>query len=67
MSAEPRATQPLIIHLGPVLQRLSDRDFFDFCQLNQDLCIERTSDGDLVIMHRSDVVQTAPTSLPSRG
>jgi Uma2 family endonuclease len=41
---------PLILHLGPALQRMSDHEFFVFCQLNQDLRFERTSDGDLIIM-----------------
>jgi len=29
---------------------MSDHEFFEFCRLNQDWRIERTSDGDLVIM-----------------
>ncbi|MCI0485084.1 MAG: Uma2 family endonuclease [Blastocatellia bacterium] len=29
---------------------MSDHEFFELCQLNQDLRIERTSDGDLIIM-----------------
>jgi Uma2 family endonuclease len=29
---------------------MSDHEFFMFCQLNQDLRFERTSDGDLIIM-----------------
>ena len=45
--AEP---QPVILHFGPLLQKLTDREFFEFCQLNRDLRIERTSQGDLVIM-----------------
>jgi Uma2 family endonuclease len=43
-------SQPLILHFGPLLQKLTDREFFAFCQLNRDLRIERTSEGDLVIM-----------------
>ena len=43
-------TQPLILHLGPILERMSDRELFQFCQLNKDWHIERTSGGDLVIM-----------------
>ena len=43
-------TQPLILHLGPILERMSDRELFQFCQLNKDWYIERTSGGDLVIM-----------------
>ncbi len=43
-------TRPSVIHFGRILQRLSDRDFFEFCQLNKDWRIERTADGDLIIM-----------------
>lgn len=43
-------SQPLILHLGPVLQKISDREFFEFCQLNPNWRIERTSAGDLVII-----------------
>ncbi len=41
---------PIILHLGPVLARLSESDFYEFCQLNRDLRIERTENGDLIIM-----------------
>lgn len=37
------------LRLGPVL-RLSDDQLLELCQLNRDLRIERTSQGDLVIM-----------------
>jgi Uma2 family endonuclease len=40
---------PLVLHLAPVIE-MSDEQFFRFCQLNRDLRIERTSQGDLVIM-----------------
>ena len=39
----------LVLRLAPVIE-LSDRQFFKLCQLNRDLRIERTSQGDLVIM-----------------
>lgn len=42
--------QPLILHLGPLLQKMDGHDFFEFCQLNRDWRIERTSEGDLIIM-----------------
>jgi Uma2 family endonuclease len=42
--------QPIVLHLGPALQRMNDHEFFAFCQLNQDWRFERTSDGDLIIM-----------------
>ena len=44
------ASQPLVLHLGPVLQKMSDHEFFMLCQLNPDWHIERTSTGDLIIM-----------------
>ncbi|MBT3604251.1 MAG: Uma2 family endonuclease [Candidatus Latescibacteria bacterium] len=40
----------LTLHFGKPMQRLSDQDFFDFCQANPELRIERTSEGDLIIM-----------------
>ncbi len=46
----PAEPQAVILHFGPVLKKLTDREFLEFCQLNCDLRIERTSDGDLVIM-----------------
>jgi Uma2 family endonuclease len=43
-------TDRFVIHFGSVLRKLSDDDFFEFCQANQDWRIERTHDGDLIIM-----------------
>jgi Uma2 family endonuclease len=40
---------PMLLRLAPVID-LSDEQFFDLCQLNRDLRLERTSQGDLVIM-----------------
>ena len=40
---------PLVLRLAPVID-MSDEQFFDLCQLNRDLRLERTSQGDLVIM-----------------
>lgn len=41
--------EPIRVHLRPVVD-MNDDEFFDFCQLNRDLCIERTAEGDLIIM-----------------
>jgi Uma2 family endonuclease len=46
----PSETPPIVLHLGAVLERMTDREFFEFCQLNQDWRIERTAHGDLLIM-----------------
>src|SRR5215475_5417934 len=40
---------PLVLRLAPVIY-MSDEQFFELCQLNRDLRLERTSQGDLVIM-----------------
>jgi Uma2 family endonuclease len=42
--------RPLVLHLGPVLKKMSDREFFEFCQLNQNWRFERTREGDLIVM-----------------
>jgi Uma2 family endonuclease len=38
-----------IVHFRPVIE-LTEDQFFEFCQINQELRIERTAEGDLVIM-----------------
>jgi len=40
---------PLIIRLEPVL-RLTEDQFFEFCQINRDLRIERNEYGELILM-----------------
>ncbi|MEK6321679.1 MAG: Uma2 family endonuclease [Acidobacteriota bacterium] len=50
IALRPTESNPFILHFGPVLRRLSDQDFFEFCQANRDWRIERTSNGDLIIM-----------------
>jgi Uma2 family endonuclease len=40
---------PLIIHLEPVLHMTED-EFFEFCQINRNLRIERTAQGELIVM-----------------
>ncbi len=40
---------PLVVHLQPVIN-LTDDQFYELCQLNRDLRIERTAQGELLIM-----------------
>ncbi|NEP03216.1 MAG: Uma2 family endonuclease [Symploca sp. SIO2E9] len=40
---------PLVLQMSPVIE-MTDNQFFEFCQLNRDLRIERTVKGELVIM-----------------
>ncbi len=47
---EYTAPDPLVLHLGHIIKQMSDDDFFEFCQKHPDLRIERTSEGDLIIM-----------------
>jgi Uma2 family endonuclease len=40
---------PLVLYMSPVID-MTDDQFFEFCQINRDLRIERTAKGDLIIM-----------------
>src|SRR6266566_9439420 len=40
---------PLVVHTAPGME-MDDDQFFQFCQANRDLRIERTAEGDLIIM-----------------
>jgi Uma2 family endonuclease len=44
---EPR---PIVLDFGPILQKMSNHEFFELCQRNRDWRIERTSEGELIIM-----------------
>jgi Uma2 family endonuclease len=52
MSTVSIATEPyqFSLHFGPTLKKMDDREFFEFCRLNPELRIERTSEGELIIM-----------------
>jgi Uma2 family endonuclease len=41
--------EPLIVHTRPAID-MDDEQFFHFCRLNGDLQIERTAEGDIIIM-----------------
>ncbi len=45
----PVESSPVLIRMRPVFE-MTDENFFEFCQLNRDLRIERTAEGDVVIM-----------------
>ena len=42
--------QPLLVNFGPFVKTMNDEDFTKLCQLNSDLRIERTREGDLIIL-----------------
>ena len=39
----------LVIHMKPALE-MSDDQFYEFCRLNSELRIERTAEGDIIVM-----------------
>jgi Uma2 family endonuclease len=44
------AGRPLVLCLGPLRHKMTEEEFFAFCQANRELRIERTSEGDLIVM-----------------
>jgi Uma2 family endonuclease len=42
--------RPLVLCLGPLRHKMTDEEFFAFCGANPELRIERTSEGDLIVM-----------------
>src|SRR4028119_243340 len=49
VTTEEVETSPLVVRMHPVID-LTDDQFFEFCQINRDLRIERTATGELLIM-----------------
>ena len=41
--------EPLVVHTRPAID-LDEEEFFRFCQINRDLQIERSAEGDIIIM-----------------
>ena len=52
MSATLTSTErePVVLRFSPILRQMSEHEFYEFCQLNRDLRLELTSEGDLIIM-----------------
>jgi Uma2 family endonuclease len=44
------APESVVVHFEPSKLRMNYREFYEFCQLNPELRIERTSKGDIVVM-----------------
>jgi Uma2 family endonuclease len=47
---EPVETSPWVVKMPSSVVKMNDDQFFDFCQANGELRIERTADGDILIM-----------------
>lgn len=39
-----------MLHFSPLLKKMSEEEFYEFCRLNPDLSLELNSEGDLIIM-----------------
>ena len=50
MSAVIAPDKDLTVNFGPLMPKFSDEEYAEFCRQNPDLRIERTSEGDLIIM-----------------
>jgi len=49
MAYAPLLEEPVVVHTRPAIE-MDEEQFFQFCQLNRDLQIERTAEGDILIM-----------------
>ena len=49
LATTPVETNPIVLRMPPALV-MDDDEFFDFCQINRDLRIERTADGEIIVM-----------------
>jgi Uma2 family endonuclease len=49
-SVTEEGVDPFVLRFKPIIEKMSDREFFEFCALNEGLNFEVTSDGDLEIM-----------------
>ncbi len=56
----PTENSPVVVQLLPVID-LTDDQFFEFCQINRDLRIERMASGELSLCHRLDQAQETAT------
>jgi Uma2 family endonuclease len=42
--------EPVVLHFSPLLKKMSEEEFYEFCRVNPDLSLELSSEGDLIIM-----------------
>lgn len=43
-------TAPLVVFMPSAIVEMDDEQFFEFCQINRDLRIERTAEGNILVM-----------------
>ena len=44
------SANPVVVHFEPSKLRMDDDEYFEFCRLNPELHIERTSEGDIIVI-----------------
>lgn len=42
--------EPLVLRFQSIMKKLSEEEFYEFCRANDELSIETTAEGDLIIM-----------------
>jgi Uma2 family endonuclease len=58
----PTRASSFVIHLSPAIE-LTDEQFFTLCRINRDLRLERTAQGDLIVMRPAEKPATATLRL----
>lgn len=48
-AAAPLEQESLVVRLGPLKHKLTDEEFFEFCRRNDELHIEMTKEGEIVM------------------
>lgn len=59
MSTRPAISEEAVILRGPLITGFSDEEFFQFCQDNRDLRVERTADHEIVFMTPAGFLSSA--------
>jgi len=59
MSTRPAISEEAIILRGPLITGFSDAEFFQFCQENPDLRVERTSEGEIIFISPAGFLSSA--------
>ena len=49
VATTPIETNPIVLRM-PSAWAMDDDQFFEFCQVNRDLRIERTAQGEIIVM-----------------
>ncbi|MCR5887235.1 Uma2 family endonuclease [Hymenobacter sp. J193] len=62
MSNRPAISEEAIVLRGPLVTRFSDEEFFQLCQDNRDLRVERTSDHEIIFMSPAGFLSSAASA-----